>query len=79
MGSDTLAEVGPSAWRERPSRRPKHSTTLKEKDVKRTWCEKTAFEGPPADASGPLKNRISKPKIGDGETRNRTEDTTIFR
>jgi hypothetical protein len=61
------------------ARRHEPSTTLKIKDVKRTW----RGNGPCGASSNCLtREGQTRPRAGifrDGETRNRTGDTTIFR
>ena len=47
--------------------------------MKRTWRAKRPFQRPPERSCSPPENPPTCRRLRNGETRNRTEDTTIFR
>jgi hypothetical protein len=63
----------------RPPERRKPATTLKETDVKRAWLIKKPLQPPFRTPFLTPQKPHHKAKTTNGETRNRTEDTTIFR
>jgi hypothetical protein len=74
-GASTGRDFNP---RSRTTGRPKPSTTLKEKDVKRTWRANSPLRARPRPHRSYPKSSLGAGIFGNSQTQTRTADTTIF-